>query len=180
MKSVGETMAIGRTFKEALQKGLRSLEVGAPGLGSAIPTPLCPTATTSPPACAPPTPSVCSPCARPCCAGFSLEEDIRPARPSTPGSCARSIRHRGHGIRHPRLCPRQLHDPRQPRRLVTLLRKAKGYGFSDRQLAEMLEAARRRRGRPAPGHGHRAQPIILVDTCAGRIPGLHPLLLFHL
>ena len=34
MKSVGETMAIGRTFKEALQKGLRSLEIGAPGLGS--------------------------------------------------------------------------------------------------------------------------------------------------
>lgn len=32
MKSVGETMAIGRTFKEALQKGLRSLEVGRPGL----------------------------------------------------------------------------------------------------------------------------------------------------
>ena len=35
MKSVGESMAIGRTFKEALQKGLRSLEVGAPGLGRA-------------------------------------------------------------------------------------------------------------------------------------------------
>ncbi|WP_243546915.1 carbamoyl-phosphate synthase large subunit [Pseudodesulfovibrio tunisiensis] len=33
MKSVGETMAIGRTFKEALQKGLRSLETGHPGLG---------------------------------------------------------------------------------------------------------------------------------------------------
>jgi carbamoyl-phosphate synthase large subunit len=33
MKSVGETMAIGRTFKEALQKGLRSLEVGLDGLG---------------------------------------------------------------------------------------------------------------------------------------------------
>ncbi|PIU51211.1 hypothetical protein COS91_05670 [Candidatus Desantisbacteria bacterium CG07_land_8_20_14_0_80_39_15] len=32
MKSVGETMAIGRTFKEALQKGLRSLEIGAQGL----------------------------------------------------------------------------------------------------------------------------------------------------
>ena len=28
MKSVGEAMAIGRTFKEALQKGLRSLETG--------------------------------------------------------------------------------------------------------------------------------------------------------
>ena len=34
MKSVGETMAIGRTFKEALQKGIRSLETGRYGLGS--------------------------------------------------------------------------------------------------------------------------------------------------
>jgi len=32
MKSVGETMAIGRTFKEALQKGLRGLEIGHSGL----------------------------------------------------------------------------------------------------------------------------------------------------
>jgi carbamoyl-phosphate synthase large subunit len=31
MKSVGEVMAIGRTFKEALQKGLRSLETGISG-----------------------------------------------------------------------------------------------------------------------------------------------------
>ncbi len=34
MKSVGEAMAIGRTFKEALQKALRSLETGRSGLGS--------------------------------------------------------------------------------------------------------------------------------------------------
>lgn len=33
MKSVGETMAIGRTFKEALQKSLRGLETGQSGLG---------------------------------------------------------------------------------------------------------------------------------------------------
>jgi len=32
MKSVGEVMAIGRIFKEALQKGLRSLEIGIDGL----------------------------------------------------------------------------------------------------------------------------------------------------
>ncbi|HVS31877.1 MAG TPA: carbamoyl-phosphate synthase large subunit [Thermoanaerobaculia bacterium] len=32
MQSVGEAMAIGRTFNEALQKGLRSLEIGASGL----------------------------------------------------------------------------------------------------------------------------------------------------
>src|SRR6058998_1175387 len=33
MKSVGEVMAIGRTFKESLQKCLRSLEIGRSGLG---------------------------------------------------------------------------------------------------------------------------------------------------
>src|SRR5207248_4049952 len=33
MKSVGETMAIGRTFKESFQKALRGLEVGVFGLG---------------------------------------------------------------------------------------------------------------------------------------------------
>jgi len=33
MKSVGEVMAIGRTIKEALQKGSRSLEIGRDGLG---------------------------------------------------------------------------------------------------------------------------------------------------
>ncbi|MFN3966137.1 MAG: carbamoyl-phosphate synthase large subunit [Endomicrobiia bacterium] len=36
MKSVGEVMAIGRTFKEALQKGLRSLEIGVYGLDKKI------------------------------------------------------------------------------------------------------------------------------------------------
>ena len=34
MKSVGEAMAIGRTFKESLQKALRSLETGRAGLGA--------------------------------------------------------------------------------------------------------------------------------------------------
>ena len=33
MKSVGETMAIGRTFKESFQKALRGLEVNRFGLG---------------------------------------------------------------------------------------------------------------------------------------------------
>ena len=33
MKSVGETMSIGRTFKQSLQKAVRSLEVGRAGLG---------------------------------------------------------------------------------------------------------------------------------------------------
>ena len=33
MKSVGEVMAIGRTFKESFQKALRGLEIGVYGLG---------------------------------------------------------------------------------------------------------------------------------------------------
>ncbi len=36
MKSVGEVMAIGRTFKEALQKGIRGLEVNKAGLESVV------------------------------------------------------------------------------------------------------------------------------------------------
>src|SRR5262245_32668027 len=34
MKSVGEVMAIGRTFRESLQKALRGLEIGRAGLGA--------------------------------------------------------------------------------------------------------------------------------------------------
>ena len=36
MKSVGEVMALGRTFKEALQKGYRSLEIGVSGLDDTV------------------------------------------------------------------------------------------------------------------------------------------------
>jgi carbamoyl-phosphate synthase large subunit len=40
MKSVGEVMAIGRTFQESLQKALRSLEVGLDGLDPIVKLPL--------------------------------------------------------------------------------------------------------------------------------------------
>jgi carbamoyl-phosphate synthase large subunit len=40
MKSVGEVMAIGRTFQESLQKALRGLETGLDGLVPQLPTPL--------------------------------------------------------------------------------------------------------------------------------------------
>ena len=40
MKSVGETMAIGRTFKESLQKALRGLETGMAGFGLDPRTPI--------------------------------------------------------------------------------------------------------------------------------------------
>jgi carbamoyl-phosphate synthase large subunit len=34
MKSVGEAMSIGKTFKQSLQKAMRSLEIGRSGFGS--------------------------------------------------------------------------------------------------------------------------------------------------
>src|SRR5690606_8449514 len=40
MKSVGEVMAIGRTFQESLQKALRGLETGLDGLTSVMTLPL--------------------------------------------------------------------------------------------------------------------------------------------
>ena len=40
MKSVGEVMAIGRTFQESLQKALRGLETGIDGLTPVVATPL--------------------------------------------------------------------------------------------------------------------------------------------
>ena len=40
MKSVGEVMAIGRTFQESLQKALRGLETGLDGLVQQLTLPL--------------------------------------------------------------------------------------------------------------------------------------------
>jgi carbamoyl-phosphate synthase large subunit len=46
MKSVGEVMAIGRTFQESLQKALRGLETGLDGLGEKLTLPLTEDSTT--------------------------------------------------------------------------------------------------------------------------------------
>ncbi|HTV52963.1 MAG TPA: carbamoyl-phosphate synthase large subunit [Steroidobacteraceae bacterium] len=46
MKSVGEVMAIGRTFQESLQKALRGLETGLDGLGEQLTLPLSEEAST--------------------------------------------------------------------------------------------------------------------------------------
>ena len=53
MKAVGEVMAIGRTFPEALQKGVRSLDIGMDGFGSQVDGDLTPEVLSVPP------PSVC-------------------------------------------------------------------------------------------------------------------------
>ena len=48
MKAVGEVMAIGRTFPEALQKGVRSLDIGMDGFGSQVDRDLTPDALSVP------------------------------------------------------------------------------------------------------------------------------------
>ena len=48
MKAVGEVMAIGRTFAEALQKGVRSLDIGMDGFGSQSDSALSPEALSVP------------------------------------------------------------------------------------------------------------------------------------
>ena len=69
MKSVGETMAIGRTFKESFQKALRGLEVGSFGFGcdgkDLWGTPSSPRAKRFAPSWPCPTPSAFGICAMP-------------------------------------------------------------------------------------------------------------------
>ena len=48
MKAVGEVMAIGRTFPEALQKGVRSLDIGMDGFGSQVDADVRPEALSAP------------------------------------------------------------------------------------------------------------------------------------
>jgi carbamoyl-phosphate synthase large subunit len=169
MKSVGETMAIGRTFKEAFQKALRGLEVGSFGFGSDSKDPW----------------------------GTAAEpsmDDIR-ARVATPDPDR--VWYLRHAIKAG-MTLAELHeltaiDPwflDQLQQIVelenllrtvgtlaavddALLRQAKQYGFSDRQLAVMLgsselevRAERKRRGIIATYKS--------VDTCAAEFEAQTP------
>jgi carbamoyl-phosphate synthase large subunit len=169
MKSVGETMAIGRTFKESLQKALRGLEVGSFGLGcdgkDRWGTPYQPTL-----------------------------EEVR-AKLSQPN--AERVWHIRYALKYG-LSIAEIHeltgiDPwfldhlqqivemeeqlrRQPSLANTpdsMLRRAKQFGFSDRQLATIfgtdemsVRAERKRRG---------IVPVFkAVDTCAAEFEAYTP------
>lgn len=170
MKSVGEAMSIGRTFKEALQKGLRSMEIGMPGLGRRFRDPLP-----------------------------DIEEVKRSLR--TPNSrrifaLRDAVRL---GMSDLQIFELSWFDPwfvRQIRDIVRmedkianfglandmtaanadlreLMREAKEYGFSDRQLAEMWKRPEddirrlRREMDVMPTY-------YLVDTCAGEFAAYTP------
>ena len=163
MKSVGETMAIGRTFKEALQKGLRGLETGVAGLDNRLSAEL----------------SV-----------REIEALLSRPTPERIFVVAHALRR---GISEGRIAERTGIDRwfiRNIREIVEMerrieisvahngidadcLREAKRFGFSDRRIAELTgetETAVRKRRTDAG-----VTPVYkLVDTCAAEFEAYTP------
>jgi carbamoyl-phosphate synthase large subunit len=165
MKSVGEAMAIGRTFKESLHKALRSLEIGHAGLEA-------PDVPTGPEGLA------------------KLWESIDVARPGRVWAIAEAFRR---GVAQEEIHRRSKIDPwflANLRQLVEMeqalsaaapaereawLRPAKQAGFSDRRLGALwgtseaeVRALRRRAG---------LHPVYKrVDTCAAEFEAHTPYL----
>ena len=163
MKSVGEVMAIGRTFQESLQKALRGLETGIDGLAE-------------PPGTAPGT------------GGIPLEELERRLRTPT----AERVLHIGEafrrGIGAARIRELTHIDPWFLAQMEDLIREEQGLagvaleslerarlfrlkqkGFSDRRLAALLQTdeaqVRQRR------HSLGVRPVFKrVDSCAAEFP----------
>ncbi len=173
MKSVGEAMAIGRTFKEALQKGFRGLEIGRAGwmVGDGpIDDRLSDTArATLLGAIRRPTPERLFQVKRALVAGISVEE-VHEASQIDPWflhQLAELVTLEEEWIAHP------LGDDDGADRRV--LRRLKRAGFSDAQLADLrdLPEATVRDRRHALG----LRPAYkTVDTCAGEFPSSTPYL----
>jgi carbamoyl-phosphate synthase large subunit len=168
MKAVGESMAIGRTFKEAFQKGLRALEIGRPGW--TVAARLVDDRLTD-----------------------NTDESLRGAlRQPTPERIFQVKRGMERGFSVAELHELTAIDPwflEQMRELVDAerwyiklaavdaeaLRRMKRLGFSDRQLAalrgETEDVVRARRWSEG------VRPVYkMVDTCAGEFPSATPYL----
>jgi carbamoyl-phosphate synthase large subunit len=179
MKSVGEVMSIGRTFKESLQKALRSLEIGSYGLEdvssdiSQIKTMLK----------APNAERIWF-IAQALREGMSVAEiyEITSVDPwflhnlkqiidmekEIQDSRSRGFKASSDKTRHPL-------ESLNPRPLESLLLRAKRYGFSDRRIAQLLdtqEADIRNLRRQ-----HHIQAVYkIVDTCAAEFAAYTPYL----
>jgi len=161
MKSVGETMAIGRTFKESLQKAVRSLEIGRFGLLEKLPE------------------------------GVTNPRDFLAPKLIKPNSMrlfyVASALHHGLSIDEifgmTKIDPWFLHHIKEIveaekallKRPFSLeaLREAKGLGFSDRRLAELWgsDEITIRKTR----YDHHILPVYkLVDTCAAEFEAYTP------
>ncbi|HET7450586.1 MAG TPA: carbamoyl-phosphate synthase large subunit [Gaiellaceae bacterium] len=168
MKSVGESMAIGRTFKEAFQKGLRALETGRPGWATGLRAQDDRLADDSPEslkgALRQPTPERVFQLKRAMEAGIALDE-LHEITGIDPWFLAQM---------------RQLVDAE--RWYATLgdcgaddIRRMKRMGFSDRQLGDLRDESegevRARRWKLGVRPAYK-----MVDTCAGEFPSATPYL----
>jgi len=166
MKSVGEAMAIGRTFKESLQKALRSLETGSRGFGGGGRL-----------------------------GGDERPDDaVIKTRLSTPNAdrifYLRYAFKAGYTVdqifdltkidRWFLHQLREIHEMEEVLRTRTLpelgaaeLRRAKQFGFSDAQLAHLLGSAAPAVRAAREGHGVRTT-YRLVDTCAAEFEAFTP------
>jgi carbamoyl-phosphate synthase large subunit len=166
MKSVGEAMAIGRTFKESMQKALRSLEIGARGFGGGGKH------------------------------GLDEAPDEKTIRAKLATPNAERIFHLRYAFMRgltvgdifdlTRIDPwfleqlREIYEMEVALKQFTLatldaatLRRAKEFGFSDAQLAHLLGSDR------AAVHANRAAAGVattyrLVDTCAAEFEAFTP------
>ena len=170
MKSVGEAMSIGRTFKEALQKGLRSMEIGAPGLGYNFRAEL-PSREAILEALHRPNSRRAFTLRQALVAGIS-EEEIFAASAIDPWFIRQvkdivdmEARIRDFGLAND-MTPANAD-------LAVVLREAKEYGFSDRQLSEMWKRPEGdiRRLRKEMGI---VPTYYLVDTCAAEFEAYTP------
>jgi carbamoyl-phosphate synthase large subunit len=169
MKSVGETMAIGRTFKESLQKALRGLETGRFGLG-------CDRADRWGTPQQPGLEEILAKLATPNAervwflryalkAGLTIEDIYQRTRID---------RWFLHNIQELVAMEEQLRACRRLEKVDTdLLRLAKQYGFSDRQLSTLWgtsegEVRRRRKARGIEA------VFKVVDTCAAEFEAYTP------
>ena len=169
MKSVGEVMAIGRTFRESLQKALRGLEVGRFGLGcdakDPFGTPEFPTLDRIKETLSTPDANRIWTIRLALLAGMSVEQihDLTSIDPWF-------LRHFVDLIER----ERQLRDAGSLDRVSDeLMRAAKQDGFSDRQLAHLLNTDEIvvRRDRLARG----IVPVYKqVDTCAAEFEAVTP------
>jgi len=158
MKSVGEAMAIGRSFAEALQKGLRSLETGLSGLDE-VPPPGDGSREAFHAALATPKPDRVLMAAQAMRAGLSVDE-IHEACRFDPWF----LREIGKIV----AAEREVTANGLPKGAAAL-RRLKALGFSDRRLAALtgatpsdVAALRRKLG---------VQPVFKrIDTCAAEFP----------
>jgi carbamoyl-phosphate synthase large subunit len=159
MKSVGEVMALGRTFKESLQKGMRSLEIGVAGLVDTVA-------------------KVNDEQLRQGLINFVPDRLFYVKEALKRGITVEEISQLSaidrwfvHNIKQ--IVDKEAQIARAPALDAQLLKEAKQYGFSDRQIAQLRKSTEQdiRKQRIALG----VTPVYkLVDTCAAEFEAYTP------